>query len=144
MEKKLKIYRKYKDEMGVTLSKNERENVFNHYNPSGVELMMSKKMFTIRQVQAAVRIQSWFKKAKLRAWFSLISSIRKLAAVKIQRTWRVYLKLRVWPDMIKNQKNKAAITLQSKMRGYAVRKRYWHDISLNRMELCFEFFGEMQ
>jgi len=30
------------------------------------------------------------------------------------------------------------------MRGYAVRKLHWHDISLHRMKLCFEYFGEMQ
>ncbi len=102
MEKKLKIYRKYKDEMGVTLSKTERENVLNHYNPNAVELLMSRKMFTIRQVEAAVRIQSWFKKAKLRAWYSLISKIRKFAAIKIQKSWRHYLKIRVWPDLIRN------------------------------------------
>ena len=50
MEKKLKIYRKYKDEMGVTLTKTERENVLNHYNPNAVELLMGRKMFTMRQV----------------------------------------------------------------------------------------------
>jgi len=30
------------------------------------------------------------------------------------------------------------------MRGYAVRKMHWQAISLHRMKLCFEYFGEMQ
>ena len=83
MEKKLKIYRKYKDDLGVTLSKTERDNVLNNFSCNGVELLMGRKMFTMRQTQAAVRIQSWWKKAKLRAWFSLISNIRRVAVTKI-------------------------------------------------------------
>ena len=144
MEKKLKIYRKYKDDLGVTLSKTERDNVLNNFSCNGVELLMGRKMFTMRQTQAAVRIQSWWKKAKLRAWFSLISNIRRVAVTKIQRTWRVYLRLRVWPEMLKANKDQAATVLQKRMRGYSVRKQYWQDISMNRMKLCFEYFGEMQ
>ena len=48
MEKKLSIYRKYKDEMGVSLTKKERENVMKHYDSNGVELLMGRKMFTMR------------------------------------------------------------------------------------------------
>lgn len=56
MERKLDIYRRYKDTMGVTLSKQERDNVLKNYDSVGVELFMGKKMFTIRQVEAAIRI----------------------------------------------------------------------------------------
>lgn len=56
MEKKLSIYRVYKEEMGVTLTKKERENVLNHYDSASVELLMGKKMFTMRQIDAAIRI----------------------------------------------------------------------------------------
>ena len=48
MEKKLDIYRKYKNEMGVSLTKKERENVLKHYDSTGVEILMGRKMFTIR------------------------------------------------------------------------------------------------
>ena len=70
------IYRKYKDEMGVTLNKKERENVLKNYDSTGVELLMGKKMFTMRQVEAAIRLQCWWRKTKLRAWFSIITRIR--------------------------------------------------------------------
>ena len=83
MERKLDIYRKYKDEMGVSLTKNERTKVLKHYDSTGVEILMGRKMFTMRQVQAAVRIQCWWKKTKLRAWFSLITQIRHNAAYRI-------------------------------------------------------------
>ena len=56
MEKKLDIYRKYKDELGVSLNKREREKVLNHYDSTGVEILIGRKMFSIRQVEAAVRI----------------------------------------------------------------------------------------
>ena len=46
MEKKLTIYRQYKDNLGVTLSKNEREKVMKHYDSNGVELLMGRKLFT--------------------------------------------------------------------------------------------------
>jgi|Transcript_32203 alkaline phosphatase len=49
MERKLHIYRIYKDELGVSLSKSERENVLNRFDSTGVELLMGRKMFTIRQ-----------------------------------------------------------------------------------------------
>ena len=48
MEKKLDIYRKYKDEMGVSLTRKERENVLKHYDSTGVEILMGRKMFSMR------------------------------------------------------------------------------------------------
>ena len=45
-ERKLHIYRRYKDDMGVTLTKKEREQVMNHYDSTGVEILMGRKMFT--------------------------------------------------------------------------------------------------
>ena len=30
------------------------------------------------------------------------------------------------------------------MRGYYVRKKIWHEISLNRMNNCFDFFKQKQ
>ena len=50
MERKLDIYRKYKDEMGVSLTKNERTKVLKDYDATGVEILMGRKMFTMRQV----------------------------------------------------------------------------------------------
>ena len=128
----------------MTLSKNEREKVMKHYDSNGVELLMGRKLFTQRQVEAAVRIQSWWRKAKLRAWFSLISNIRQMAAIKIQRSWRNYIRVRLWPDMIRQQRDGAALLLQARLRGYLVRKRYWHEISVFRMNNCFEYFNNIQ
>lgn len=42
------IYRIYKDELGVNLSKRERTNVLNKFNSTGVELLMGRKMFSQR------------------------------------------------------------------------------------------------
>jgi len=64
MERKLDIYRKYKDELGISLNKKEREKVMKHYDSTGVEILMGRKMFDIRQVDAAVRIQAWWRKCK--------------------------------------------------------------------------------
>ena len=50
MERKLDIYRRYKDEMGVSLTKNERTKVLKQYDSTGVEILMGRKMFTMRQV----------------------------------------------------------------------------------------------
>ena len=56
MERKLQIYRVYKDELGVSLTKNERDKVINKFDSTGVELLMGRKMFSMRQQQAAIRI----------------------------------------------------------------------------------------
>ena len=48
MEKKLHIYRVYKDELGVNLTKAERMNVLNKFDSTGVELLMGRKMFNLR------------------------------------------------------------------------------------------------
>ena len=48
MEKKLDIYRHYKDEMGVSLNKREREKVLKNYDSTAVEILMGRKMFTMR------------------------------------------------------------------------------------------------
>lgn len=45
-ERKIHIYRRYKDDMGVTLTKKERDKVMNHYDSTGVEILMGRKMFT--------------------------------------------------------------------------------------------------
>ena len=100
MEKKLDIYRHYKDEMGVTLNKREREKVLKNYDSTAVEILMGRKMFTKRQVEASIRIQCWWRKTKLRAWFSIIKRIRHTAAQKIQRAWKYYMMIRVWPIML--------------------------------------------
>ena len=52
--------------------------------------------------------------------------------------------LKVWPDIIRGMKMKAATILQRRMRGYYIRKRYWHEISINRMNNCFDFFKQKQ
>ena len=64
MERKLDIYRKYKDELGISLNKKERLKVMKLYDSTGVEILMGRKMFDIRQVDAAVRIQAWWRKCK--------------------------------------------------------------------------------
>ena len=56
MEKKLDIYRHYKNEMGISLNKKERDQVLKNYDSTAVEILMGKKMFTKRQVEAAIRI----------------------------------------------------------------------------------------
>ena len=64
MERKLDIYRKYKDELGISLNKKERLKVMKLYDSTGVEILMGRKMIDIRQVDAAVRIQAWWRKCK--------------------------------------------------------------------------------
>lgn len=48
MERKLHIYRIYKDELGVQLTKRERSNVLNRFDSNNVELLMGRKMFSLR------------------------------------------------------------------------------------------------
>ena len=48
MERKLHIYRVYKDELGVSLTKPERDKVINKFDSTGVELLLGRKMFSIR------------------------------------------------------------------------------------------------
>lgn len=67
------------------------------YDATGVEILIGRKMFSIRQVDAAVRIQSWWRQAKHGIWYNLVRTLRNTAALRIQRTWRTYMKLQVWP-----------------------------------------------
>ena len=43
MERKLDTYRKYKNEMGVQLTRKERDLVFNEFDSSEVSVLMSQK-----------------------------------------------------------------------------------------------------
>lgn len=56
MEKKLDIYRRYKDELGISLTKRERQKVLNKFDETGVEVLLGRKLFSHRQVLAALRI----------------------------------------------------------------------------------------
>jgi len=64
MNRKLNVYRKYKNEMGVTLNKKEREDVLGRYASVDVEILMGHKMYDLRQEQAAIKIQNWLRKSK--------------------------------------------------------------------------------
>lgn len=44
----MNIYRIYKDELGVNLTKRETSNVLNKFDSNGVELLMGRKMFSLR------------------------------------------------------------------------------------------------
>lgn len=46
MEKKLDIYRRYKDELGISLTKNERKKILNKFNETGVEVILGRKLFS--------------------------------------------------------------------------------------------------
>ena len=72
MEKKLDIYRRYKDELGISLTKKERQKVLNKFDSTGVEVLLGRKLFSQRQILAAIRIQTWWRQVKVRAWFNLI------------------------------------------------------------------------
>ena len=72
MEKKLDIYRRYKDELGISLTKRERQKVLNKFDEAGVEVLLGRKLFSHRQVLAALRIQTWWRGMKVKAWFNLI------------------------------------------------------------------------
>lgn len=109
MNRKLNVYRKYKNEMGVTLNKKEREDVLGRYASVDVEILMGHKMYDLRQEQAAIKIQNWLRKSKQRNWFNIIASIRSTAASKIQRFWKRYLDLYIMPGKITNRKNRAAL-----------------------------------
>jgi len=111
MERKLAIYRTYKDEMGVTLTKTERDKVLNHFDSNGVELLLGRKMFSIRQVEAAVRIQSWWRARKMRAWYNLICVIRKMAAIKIQRTFKTFRQNSMRPEYNRLRRGQAALLI---------------------------------
>ena len=97
MERKLNIYRIYKDELGVQLNKRERDNVLNRFDSNSVELLMGRKMFSLRQEQAAIRIQTWWRKEKMFLWFRLVKRLRLVAATRIQRTWTMFKRNRLMP-----------------------------------------------
>ena len=48
--------------------------------------------------------------------------------------------LQVWPEMLQGMQAKAATILQSRMKGYLTRKHCWYEISLFRMNNCFQHF----
>lgn len=87
MERKLEVYKRYRDDFGVDFSKTERDLILNNFNTTGVEVMVGKKMFRQKQELAAIRIQSWWRMCKCRLWYRLIKEIRISAAQKLQRQW---------------------------------------------------------
>lgn len=69
--------------MGISLNKKERENVLGRFDSVDVEILMGHKMYDLRQEQAATKIQNWLRKSKSKNWFTIIASIKRIAAVKI-------------------------------------------------------------
>jgi hypothetical protein len=45
MEKKMLIYRHYRDEFGVDFTQTERNKIITTYDSAGVEVLVGKKMF---------------------------------------------------------------------------------------------------
>jgi len=72
MERKLEIYKRYREDHGVEFSQTERDKVLNSHDRTGVEVLIGKKMFRQKQEIAAIRIQSCWRMYKWRSWFNLI------------------------------------------------------------------------
>ena len=83
MSRRLSLYKKYHQQYGIKLSKYEREKLLRADEHEQVELMMVRKLFNIREVAAATRIQIWWKKIKAFKLARIISQLRHLAAAKI-------------------------------------------------------------
>jgi hypothetical protein len=45
MERKLDVYKRYRDDFGVDFTQTEREKILNNYDRTGVEVLVGKKMF---------------------------------------------------------------------------------------------------
>lgn len=101
-------------------------------------------MFSIRQVEAAVRIQSWWRMTKHGMWYNLVRHIRHDAAIRIQRLFRSHLHHKVMPEMTKVLRNEAAITIQKYLKGCLVKSKYSHEIQLQKMNNCFDYFSDIQ
>ena len=144
MEKKLDIYRHYKDQLGITLTKKERKKVLDKYNETGVEVLMGRKLFNQKQVTAAMRIQTWWRMHKLFSWFNLIRKIRAEAACKVQKAWKNFRLLRIVPKMMSNERQGAAVTIQKHLRGYLVLKEYSTQLSDIKMNSLVNYFDKMK
>lgn len=67
LERKLQIYKKYKKEQGVVLTKAEQQQLFSPLYPiPQAETFMSMTMFRVRENAAATMIQSMFRGYKCR------------------------------------------------------------------------------
>ena len=111
MEKKLDIYRRYKDELGISLTKNERKKVLSKFDETGVEVLLGRKLFNHRQVVAAIRIQSNWRMVKVRKWYSLINMLRNQSAQRIQNAWKNFRAIRIIPHLMKKERREAAIMI---------------------------------
>lgn len=45
MERKLDVYKRYRDDFGVDFTQTERDKILNNYDRTGVEVLVGKKMF---------------------------------------------------------------------------------------------------
>ncbi|XP_068009590.1 spermatogenesis-associated protein 17 isoform X2 [Melanerpes formicivorus] len=83
-----------------------------------------------REYKAAVKIQSWFRGCRVRAYLRYLTKM----VISIQRWWRGYQSRRYFSKMVEtayfimkmNFYNEMAVRIQKRWRGYYVRK-YIHD-----------------
>ena len=140
MERKLDVYKRYRDDFGVDFTQTERDKILNNYDQTGVEVLVGKKMFRQKQDIAAVRIQSW-----CRQWFNIIQQIRYQAAVKIQRKWRMLRNTVLFdPKTIEKVGNRAAIMIQKYIRGKLVRNSVMMELSNRLIEENLSYFDELK
>lgn len=108
------------------------------------ELMLVRKLFNVRELAAATRIQIWWKKIRSFKLTHLILSIRTVAASKIQKAFRRFKVKYLNPSLETKKRARAVSLIQNVCRGYQARRAIFSEISLLRMYNVFDHFDNMK
>ena len=107
-------------------------------------MLISKKMFKMREHKAATIIQKFWRGAKCREWCKIRKRKMHAAASKLQSAWRLYWFLQIGPRIRKARFARSATMIQKYMKGYITKKKIYKNLMEAKVNNCFDFFTKMR
>ena len=115
-----------------------------NYDSKQFELLLSKKLFLMREIKAATILQKCWRGCKTREMVKEWKHRMQKSASRIQSAWRLFLFMQIGPRIRKARFNKAASTVQKYLKGYYAKKHTLKNLSKVKIDSCHEFFMRMK
>lgn len=107
-------------------------------------MLISKKMFKLRDHKAAIIMQKHWRGCKTREWVKVRRAEMVAAASRIQSAWRLYWFLQIGPRIRKARFGNAAIMVQKWMKGYLAKKHAYKSLMNVKVNVCYDHFMQIK
>lgn len=144
LKAKNQLIDKYRKENGLQISNKECRELYNKVDPTGLEILLKKKVAEKKQNKAAVQIQRLFRGFYCRKWYKKMNVKRTIAALRIQFAFKLYYLAVAKPRKVFKISQDNVKLIQKVCRGYLHRKKIINSLSDQRISDTYAYFKDMR